>query len=129
MTKKNMLTISFPSIVMIFITLFTNFNLDKFIILDYKGIFVVSIVVLFPLLLLVQGVISALNRTNILLSLAVSLITTIIVGLVLCSNGTVIQYKIISYYSIRYLKYGIVGYLISYIIIQIRSKTCSHNTI
>ena len=129
MTKKNMLTISFPSIVMIFITLFTNFNLDKFIILDYKGIFVVSIVVLSPLLLLVQGVISALNRTNILLSLAVSLITTIIVGLVLCSNGTVIQYKIISYYSIRYLKYGIVGYLISYIIIQIRSKTCSHNTI
>ena len=129
MTKKNMITISFPSIVMIFITLFTNFNLDKFIILDYKGIFVVSIVVLFPLLLLVQGVISALNRTNILLSLAVSLITTIIVGLVLCSNGTVIQYKIISYYSIRYLKYGIVGYLISYIIIQIRSKTCSHNTI
>ena len=129
MTKKNIITISFPSIVMIFITLFTNFNLDKFIILDYKGIFVVSIVVLFPLLLLVQGVISALNRTNILLSLAVSLITTIIVGLVLCSNGTVIQYKIISYYSIRYLKYGIVGYLISYIIIQIRSKTCSHNTI
>lgn len=129
MTKKNMLTISFPSIVMIFITLFTNFNLDKFIILDYKGIFVVSIVVLFPLLLLVQGVISALNRTNILLSLAVSLITTIIVGVVLCSNGTGIQYKIISYYSIRYLKYGIVGYLISYIIIQIRLKTCSHNTI
>ena len=129
MTKKNIITISFPSIVMIFITLFTNFNLDKFIILDYKGIFVVSIVVLFPLLLLVQGVISALNRTNILLSLAVSLITTIIVGVVLCSNGTVIQYKIISYYSIRYLKYGIVGYLISYIIIQIRSKTCSHNTI
>lgn len=129
MTKKNIITILFPSIVMIFITLLTNSNLDKSIMLDYKGIFVVSIVVLFPLLLLVQGVISALNRTNILLSLGLSLITTIIIGVVLCSNGKNIQYEIISHYSIRYLKYGIVGYLISYIVIKIRSKTCSHNKI
>ena len=129
MTKKNIITILFPSIVMIFITLLTNSNLDKSIMLDYKGIFVVSIVVLFPLLLLVQGVISALNRTNILLSLGLSLITTIIIGVVLCSNGKNIQYEIISHYSIRYLKYGIVGYLIGYIVIKIRSKTCSHNKI
>lgn len=129
MIQKNIRTIVFPSIAMIVITLFATSNLDKFVRLDYKGIFVVSIVTLFPLLILIQGIVSAINRTNIFLSLGLSLLTTIIVGAAFSLNDASIGYETISFYVIRYLKYGVVGYLISYIAIKIGSKICKHNEI
>ena len=129
MTQKNIRTILFPSIAIIVITLFATLSLDKFVKLDYKGILVISIVLFFPLLILIQGVIIAINRTNIFLSLGLSLLTTIIVGMAFSLNDTSIGYATISFYVIRYLKYGVVGYLISYIVIKIRSKIRKHNSI
>lgn len=121
MIKKRLITIVFPSVMMIFITLFTNCHLDKLIRLDYKGIFVISIVALFPLLILVQGILSAINRTNIFLSLGLSLLTTVLIGIILYSSGTENEYETIIHYVIRYLKYGVSGYVISYSLIKISS--------
>lgn len=54
---------------------FSNINISIRMWIEYSGFFIVSIIILFPLLFLIQGMVCAINETgiiNIVLSLIVS---------------------------------------------------------
>lgn len=76
MKKKTIAITLFPAIytlIIIFLTILSSTSLNATGTLDFvKGIMVISLVVLFPLLILIQATVSALNRINIFVSLGVS---------------------------------------------------------
>jgi len=113
--KKNIVTILFPALFMTIITIVSFSNMLNFNGIDFKGIFIVSLIILFPLLFLIQGIISAVNNTNVLLSLGTSMLNFIILMMVYLNESAFI-------YILIYLVFGIIGYIITDIIVKIKSS-------
>ena len=103
MKRNNLITILFPSSIMILISIISFMDISH---MDLKGLFIVSIVVLFPLAILIQGIFVALNKTNIILALLISILTFIGVMFILMKTFEIIY---IEYYTISFA----IGYLIS----------------
>ena len=85
-----------------------NFN-----VIEFKGIFILSLILLFPLLFLLQGIISAVNNTNVLLALGISTLDFIILMMVYLNDSA-------SIYILIYLVFGLIGYIITKSIIKIK---------
>ena len=110
MKRNNLITILFPSLIMILISIISLIDISH---MDLKGLFIVSIVVLFPLLILIQGMLVSLNKTNIILALLTSILTFIGVMLILMQTFEIIY---IRYYIISFA----IGYLISKILMKLK---------
>ena len=113
--NRNVVTILFPSLFMTIITIVSFSNMLNFNGIDFKGIFIVSLILLFPLLFLIQGIMSAINNTNVLLSMGISILTFIILMMVYLNESAFI-------YILIYLVFGIIGYIITDIIVKIKSS-------
>lgn len=73
MKKKTIAITLFPAIYTIIITILSFTSLNDTGALEVKGLMAMSLVVIFPLLILIQAIASALNRVNIVISLGLSL--------------------------------------------------------
>ena len=105
MKRNNLITILFPSLIMILISTISSH-------MDLKGLFIISIVALFPLSILIQGIFVVLNKANIILALLTSILTFIGVMFILMKTFEIIY---IEYYIISF----VIGYLISKILIKL----------
>ena len=116
MKKKTIAITLFPAIytmIIIFLTILSSTSLNATGALDFvKGIMVISLVVLFPLLILIQAIVSALNRINIFVSLGVSILATMLFIIVLHTHDTRNLFSTMYHYSKIYLMSGIVGYVV-----------------
>ena len=113
MKKKNVVTVLFPLLFMTIITIISFSNMLDFKGIDFKGIFILSLILLFPLLFLLQGIICAINNTNVFLSLGVSILNFIILLMVYLNESAAI-------YILIGLTLGAVGYLITKLIVKIK---------
>jgi len=113
--NRNVVTILFPSLFMTTITIVSFSNMLNFNGIDFKGIFIVSLILLFPLLFLIQGIMSAINNTNVLLSMGISILNFIILMMVYLNESAFI-------YILIYLAIGLIGYIITDIIVKIKSS-------
>ena len=111
MKKNNLITILFPSLIMILISIISFMDISN---MDLKGLFIISIVALFPLVLLIQGIFVALNKTNIILALLTSILTFIGVMFIVMKSFEIIY---IEYYTISF----VIGYLVSKILMKLNS--------
>lgn len=111
--NRNVVTIIFPSLFMTIITIISFSNMLNFNVIEFKGIFILSLILLFPLLFLLQGIISAVNNTNVLLGLCISTLDFIILIMVYLNDSAFI-------YILIYLVFGLVGYIITKSIIKIK---------
>jgi len=107
MKRNNLITTLFPSLIMILISIISSY-------MDLKGLFIISIVALFPLVLLIQGIFVALNKTNIILALLTSILTFIGVMFIVMKSFEIIY---IEYYTISF----VIGYLVSKILMKLNS--------
>jgi hypothetical protein len=85
---------------------FTNMQ-NSYDNVKFKGIFLSSLIFIFPLLFLLQGVISGIDNTNIFISIGISLLTYIILMFIYLNSSAFI-------YAFIYLVFGLIGYSISY---------------
>lgn len=115
MKKGNVVTILFPAVFMTIITIVSFLNMLNFNSIDFKGIFIASLILLFPLLFLLQGIICVISNTNVLLSLGVSILNFIILMMVYLNDSAFI-------YVLVYLTFGAIGYIITKFIIKIKSS-------
>ena len=113
MKKKSVVTVLFPSVFMIILTIVGFFNKLDFNGIDYKAIFILTLTLLIPLLFLLQGIISAITNTNIFLSLGVSILYFILLMIVYLNESA-------SIYILIGLTLGAVGYLITKLIVKIK---------
>jgi len=72
--------------------------------IDYEGIVILSLLFLFPLLFLLQGIFSALSSTNVFLSLGVSILCFIILMMVYLNDSAALY--ILIYLVIEFLGYS-----------------------
>lgn len=114
MKKKSVVTVLFPALFMTIITIVSFANMLDFNGIDFKGIFILSLILLFPLLFLLQGIICVINNTNIFLSLGVSILNFIILMMVYLNDSAFI-------YVLIYLAFGAIGYLITKFIVKFKS--------
>lgn len=115
MKKNNIITITFPTLFMTIITIVSFQNMLNFNDIDFKGLFIISYIILFPILFLIQGIMCAINKTNIFLALGISVLDLLILMLVYM-NDSAFGYNLI------YLILGITGYLITKIITKYKSS-------
>ncbi|MBU3135335.1 hypothetical protein KPL39_03530 [Clostridium gasigenes] len=115
MKKRNIITILFPTLFMTIITMISFSNMSNLNGIDFKGIFIASLILLFPLLFLIQGIISAVNNTNILLSMGASTLNFIILMIVYLNGSAFIH-------ILSYLALGGIGYIITNFIVKIKSS-------
>ncbi|MBN1038875.1 hypothetical protein DVW12_09180 [Clostridium botulinum] len=118
--KKNIIIIFFPAILMSLLTVISFSNMDVYNTtgIDFKGLFILSLLLLFPLLFLIQGILCAVNNTNIvnlIFSFGVSILDYIIL-MKIYLNDSAFEYVLI--YSVLW----IVGYTITYIVRKIKSS-------
>lgn len=106
MDNKKIITIFFPTFFITIVTIILSLNNFKFTEMDFKGLDIVALVLLFPLFFIIQGIISATNNTNILLSLGTSTIAFITLNINKLSSDIFI-------YFLVYLIFGTAGYLIT----------------
>lgn len=125
MKKKTIIITLFPAIytmVLTFLTVLSTTSLNASGALDFvKGLVAISLVILFPFLILIQGVISGLNRINLLLPLATSILATLLFIIVLHARDTRGLFSTMTNYSEIYLISGIVGYVIGIFIYKFKS--------
>ncbi|MBN1068191.1 hypothetical protein DVW02_09400 [Clostridium botulinum] len=118
--KKNIIIIFFPAILISLLTVISFSNMDVYNTtgIDFKGLFILSLLLLFPLLFLIQGILCAVNNTNIvnlIFSFGVSILDYIIL-MKIYLNDSAFEYVLI--YSVLW----IVGYTITYIVRKIKSS-------
>ncbi|MDR5586357.1 MULTISPECIES: hypothetical protein [Clostridium] len=97
---------------------FTNMDVYNTKGIDFKGLFIISLLLLFPLLFLIQGILCAVNNTNIvnlIFSFGVSILDYIIL-MKIYLNDSAFEYVLI--YSVLW----IIGYTITYIVKKIKSS-------
>ncbi|WP_236880357.1 hypothetical protein, partial [Clostridioides difficile] len=106
MKKSSIFSIIFPTVIMVL--MFLTFATDIFNIPDIqsKSIFVVGMVLIFPISFLIQGIICVLNKTNWILSLIVSLVTYIVlmmslINICLCRCYSVSRARSSPYHKIK----------------------------
>lgn len=115
MRKRCIITVLFPAFFMTIIVIVSFSNMSNFNGIDYKGIFILSIILLFPLLFFLQGIICPISNTNVFLSLGVSILNFIILMMVYLNDSALI-------YIFIYIACGAIGYLISNSIVKRLSK-------
>ena len=115
MKKKSAVTVLFPALIMTLITIISFSNMLYFNGIDFKGILILSLILLFPLLFLLQGIICAINNTNVFLSLGASILNFIILLMVYLNDSALI-------YILIYLTFGAIGHLITKFIVKFKSS-------
>lgn len=113
--KINIVTIIFPAIIMILIAVLSFSNMRNNFHLDWKGILIISMILGFPLLFFIQGIMSSISKTNIVLSLGISLVTFLMILIIFLNDSALL-------YALIYLIAGVIGYGIGYISLKIKSK-------
>ena len=113
MNKSNIFSILFPSLIMVLISIISYTNILSLSDMDGKGLLIISLVLLFPLLFLVQGVSCAITNTSIVASLLVSILTYLPLMFVFMNESAVVY---ILYYAISYF----IGYFGFKLIIKLR---------
>lgn len=105
MKIKNILTLLFPTFIMVMILVVSFSKMDNYNYsgIDYDGIVILSLLFLFPLLFLLQGIFSAISSTNVHLSLGVSIKCFIILMMVYLNDSAAL-------YILIYLAIGVLGY-------------------
>ncbi|WP_434293672.1 hypothetical protein [Clostridium botulinum] len=106
MKKRKIVTLIFPAFFMTIITIVSFQNMLDFNGIDFKSIFIISLIFLFPILFLIQGILCAINNTNIFLSIGVSILDFIILMFVYMNESAFI-------YNLIYLIVGIIAYLVT----------------
>lgn len=106
MKAKNLLAILFPSIIMAMVVLVCFQNIFGFDSLHIKGLMLYALALLFPIIFFIQGIISALTKTNFFIGILVSTLIFLLT-LVLYMNSSALGYSIV------YLFFGSLGYLLS----------------
>lgn len=90
---------------------FSDINIGIRTWIDYKGFFIISLVVLFPLLFLIQGMVCAINKTG-------------IISVILSITVSIVDYMILMYvylndsafdYIIFYFVAWIIGYTLTFL--------------
>jgi hypothetical protein len=115
MRKVSVIITLFPALFMNIIAIVSFSNMSNFNSIDFKGIFILSLILLFPLLFLIQGIICARYNINAFISLGASILGFIILMLVYLNDSAVI-------YIFTYLIFGIMGYLITKICRKLSKK-------
>jgi hypothetical protein len=82
------------------------FYMISFNSVDFKGIFILSLILLFPVLFLTQGIVCARYNINVFLSLGASILDFVILMIVYLNDSALI-------YGLIYLTFGVTGYLIT----------------
>lgn len=118
MKIKNVINGLFPAVVMTLLTLvsFSKMELDTVAGLDFKGLFLISILIIFPLLFLMQGSLCARNKSNIVdivLSFGLSILNYMILMKTYLNDSA---YIYILVYSILW----IIGYIIMFMLKKIK---------
>lgn len=102
MKTKGILTVLLPTFFMTIITI--TVSTPNTINVDLKSIFVLSLLLIFPLLFLLQGIICALGNINVFLSLGVSILDFLILVMIYLNDS-------VFFYGPIYLMLGTIGYL------------------
>lgn len=113
MNNKGILTVLFPTFFMTIITIAVSAPNTGDI--DFKWILVLSLLLIFPLLFLLQGIICALGNINVFLSLGVSMLDFLILVMI-CLNRSAFFYVPI------YLMLGTIGYLTAKFILKFKTS-------
>lgn len=116
--KKKMI-ILFPAIYTLILALSTILVPSP---LDSKGLIAISLVVLFPLLIFIQSMMSTLNHLKVCLPLGTSILATMLLIITLHIGDTRGLFSTMYYYSTIYLMCGIIGYVIGKVICKCKSS-------
>ena len=109
MNKKNISIALFPIIIMILVCFIKKSSIFKFSPMDLKGLLIVNVVLIFPIIFLIQGIIASVNDGNKIISLGVSLISYL-VYLILIMKEAALMY--IVFYFVWYVLGSFIGSLI-----------------
>ena len=96
---------------------FSNMDIYNTVGIDFKGIFIISLFLLFPLLFLIQGSLCAVNNTNminIVFSFGMSILNYILLMQIYLNDSAFV-------YILIYSALWILGYTITYIVKKIKS--------
>lgn len=108
MKLKKTTCVLFPSLIIGLILFILNTNIFNLKDLDIKGFFIISLIVIIPLIFLIQGVVTVITNSNPFLAFLVSAIGY---SILMISNTSALCY--IVYFALFYiLGYIIVKYLI-----------------
>lgn len=113
MQKKQIISIWFPGVFMSIITIYTLSGLFKVDSVEAKGVFLFSLIIVFPVLFLLQGIICAITASGVVLNIGVS-IGTYVALMLIYLNSSAIAYVFI--YGIAW----VIGYLLTKWIISIK---------
>ncbi|GFP76664.1 hypothetical protein [Clostridium fungisolvens] len=103
MKTKNAIAILFPSIIMMLITVF-SFSNDRMKEYDKMGLLILALLLIFPILFAIQGVIIGKMKLNVFLSLGISAAVFTFLSLI-CLNSSAL------FYCVIYLPLWGLGYL------------------
>lgn len=115
MKKKDLITLLFPTGFMLFTLVLSLMNFLSFTSINFKGAFVINVVLLFPLLFFAQGIYSSINKVNPLVSFSISMFTYIVLACVFL-NSSALEY--ILYYTASFT----CGYLAQKISVRIKKN-------
>lgn len=125
MKKKFVIITLFPTIyvvVLSFLTVIATSPLNSDGAFDFvKGLMVISLVVLFPLLIVMQSIISAINHFKGWLPVGVSVVATMFYLLVLMRDDTRGLFLTMVGYAVIYSIEGFIGYGVGKVICKLRS--------
>lgn len=112
MKNKGILTVLFPTFFMTIMTI--TASTPNTVNVDFKSILVLSSLLIFPLLFLLQGIICALGNINVLLSLGVSILDFLILVMIYLNDSAF-------FYVPIYLMLGTIGYLTAKFILKFKT--------
>lgn len=115
MKKKSLISIFFLVIIMILISIISFSDIFKLSDIDFKGLSIISMVCIFPLLFLIQGIVCVFTNTNIVIPLLVSMCTYIPIMYIFMEGIEIV-------YVLYYLILFFVGFLISKLIKKFKNK-------
>ncbi|EGT3615750.1 hypothetical protein FHH43_05790 [Clostridium perfringens] len=97
LNKRDGVVIFFPALIMFLLSAFLSLDLNNLGTLDLKGLLIGSLIVIFPILFFLQGIIVCKNHMKIILPYIVSAVSFIVVALIFF-NSSAIGY--IAFYTI-----------------------------
>lgn len=109
MKPKNIITMLFAAFFMVLITIICYTNMGEFSRIDFAAVFMLSLTVIYPILFLLQGIICALNKTNVFLALGISIFSFVVLLIVYLNSSAFV-------YILIYTSLGVLGYLVAYFI-------------
>jgi len=118
MNKRSIIVILFPALVMAIVSIISSNQMFGLSDLDAKSLIIAGLVLIFPVLFVVQGVLCAVTRSKVILSIVVSIVTYIVIMFVFLNSSAFV-------YLIVYLGMWAIGYRIGKY--MIRSKDITNN--